>query len=272
MWDLRGAVAAMKDAFGRRLSLAISRLYGPGDGAILGRIESLGRACGVPLLATNQVHYHDERRRTLQDVLTCIRHGCTIQQAGFRLFPNGERFIKSPGEMHRLFGDFPAALQRTVEVAEQCAFSLDELRYEYPDEIVPPGKTPASYLADLAWDGAAGRYPRGIPEKVSRQIAHELALIEQLKIEPYFLTVYDLVRFGAGRAFFARAAVRRRIRRSAIAWASPPSIPTGLTCFSSVLSVPCATSRRTSTLISSTSGARKCSNISTRNTAASAPA
>ncbi|MGD0541709.1 MAG: PHP domain-containing protein, partial [Tepidisphaeraceae bacterium] len=194
--DLQAAIAAMKDAFGQRLSLAISRLYGPGDDAILGRIESVGRACGVPLLATNQVHYHDERRRRLQDVLTCIRHGCTIQQAGFRLFPNGERFIKSPGGMRRLFGDFPAALQRTVEVAEQCAFSLDELRYEYPDEIVPPGKTPASYLADLAWEGAAGRYPQGIPEKVRRQIAHELALIEQLKIEPYFLTVYDLVRFA----------------------------------------------------------------------------
>ena len=97
---------------------------------------------GIPLLATNQVHYHDEHRQTLQDVLTCIRHGCTIHEAGFRLFPNGERFIKPPEEMHRLFADFPAALRRTVEIAERCAFSLDELRYEYPDEIVPPGKTP----------------------------------------------------------------------------------------------------------------------------------
>jgi len=201
---LEAAIGAMKDAFGQRLSLAISRLYGPGDGAILGRIESVGRACGVPLLATNQVHYHDERRRRLQDVLSCIRHGCTIQQAGFRLFPNGERFIKSLGEMHRLFSDFPAALKRTVEAAEQCAFSLDELRYEYPDEIVPAGKTPASYLADLAWGGAAGRYPQGTPEKVRRQIAHELALIEQLKIEPYFLTVYDLVRFARSQGILCQ--------------------------------------------------------------------
>ena len=91
-------------------------MYGPEDGKIVcGDIESVGRARGVPLLATNQVHYHDEQRRVLQDVLTCIRHGCTIQEAGFRLFPNGERFIKPPEEMQRLFSDFPAALRRTVE-------------------------------------------------------------------------------------------------------------------------------------------------------------
>jgi error-prone DNA polymerase len=198
------ATGAMKDVFGRGLSLAVSRLYGPGDGAIVGRIESVGRACGVPLLATNQVHYHDERRRVLQDVLTCIRHGCTIQQAGFRLFPNAERFIKPPREMHRLFSDLPGALKRIVEVAEQCAFSLDELRYEYPDEIVPAGKTPSSYLAELAWAGAAGRYPQGIPEKIRSQISHELALIEQLKIEPYFLTVYDLVYFARSRGILCQ--------------------------------------------------------------------
>ncbi len=193
---LEAAAAALKDVFGTRLSLAISRLYGPGDGKILRQIESVGRRCGVPLLATNQVHYHDERRRVLQDVLTCIRHGCTIQEAGFRLFANGERFLKPPGEMQRLFSDLPEALKRTVEVAEQCTFSLDELRYEYPDEIVPAGKTSASYLAELTWAGAASRYPQGIPEKVRQQIVHELGLIGQLKIEPYFLTVYDLVRFA----------------------------------------------------------------------------
>ncbi|HEX4055453.1 MAG TPA: error-prone DNA polymerase [Tepidisphaeraceae bacterium] len=201
---LEAAAAALKDVFGERLSLAVSRLYGPEDGKIFRRIESVGRARGVPLLATNQVHYHDERRRVLQDVLTCIRHGCTIQEAGFRLFPNGERFIKPPGEMQRLFSDFPEALKRTAGMAEQCAFSLDELRYEYPDEIVPAGKTPASYLAELTWEGAASRYPQGVPEKVRRQIGHELTLIEQLKIEPYFLTVYDLVCFARGRGILCQ--------------------------------------------------------------------
>ncbi len=189
----------MKDVFGDCVSLAVSRLYGPDDAAVLGRIEMVGRACGVPLVATNQVHYHDEKRRVLQDVVCCIRHGCTIQQAGFRLFPNGERFIKSPEEMRWLFWDLPGAVRRTREVAEQCAFSLDELRYEYPDEIVPVGKTPAAYLAELTWEGAIVRYPAGIPEKVRKQIEHELVLIEQLKIEPYFLTVNDLVRFARSR-------------------------------------------------------------------------
>ena len=171
---------------------------------MLRHAESVSRTYGVPLLATNQVHYHDEHRQTLQDVLTCVRHGCTIHDAGFRLFPNGERFIKPPEDMHRLFSDLPAALRRTVEIAERCAFSLDELRYEYPDEIVPAGKTPASYLAELAWAGAAGRYPQGIPEKVRQQIVHELTLIEELKIEPYFLTVYDLVRFARSRGILCQ--------------------------------------------------------------------
>ncbi|HWE98119.1 MAG TPA: error-prone DNA polymerase [Tepidisphaeraceae bacterium] len=198
------AAGALKDAFGRSLSITVSRVYGPLDRLALRQAESVSRAYDIPLLATNQVHYHDERRQTLQDVLTCIRHGCTIHDAGFRLFPNGERFIKPPEEMHRLFRDLPAALRRTVGIAERCAFSLDELRYEYPDEIGPAGKTPASYLAELTWAGAAGRYPHGIPEKVRQQIAHELALIEQLGIEPYFLTVHDLVRFARSRGILCQ--------------------------------------------------------------------
>jgi error-prone DNA polymerase len=190
------AAGALRDAFGRGLSITASRVYGPLDRMMLRHAEAVSHAYGIPLLATNQVHFHDEQRQTLQDVVTCIRHGCTTHDAGFRLFPNGERFIKPPDEMHRLFHDLPAALRRTVEIAERCTFSLDELRYEYPDEIVPPGKTSAVYLAELTWTGAASRYPQGVPDKVRQQIAHELRLIEQLRIEPYFLTVYDLVRFA----------------------------------------------------------------------------
>src|SRR5580692_5639547 len=198
------AAAVLRDAFGRGLSIAASRVYGPLDRMMLRHAESVSRTYGVPMLATNQVHYHDEHRQTLQDVLTCVRHGCTIHDAGFRLFPNGERFIKPPEDMHHLFGDLPAALRRTVEIAERCAFSLDELRYEYPDEIVPAGQTPASYLAELTWAGVAGRYPQGIPEKVRQQIVHELTLIEELKIEPYFLTVHDLVRFARSRGILCQ--------------------------------------------------------------------
>jgi error-prone DNA polymerase len=198
------AAGALKDAFGRTLSIAVSRVYGPLDRMVLRHAESVSRAYGIPLVATNQVHYHDERRQMLQDVLTCIRHGCTIHDAGFRLFPNGERFIKPPEEMHRLFSDLPAALRRTVEIAECCTFSLNELRYEYPDEIVPAGKTSASYLAELTWAGAEGRYPQSIPEKVRQQIVHELALVEELKIESYFLTVHDLVRFARSRGILCQ--------------------------------------------------------------------
>jgi len=202
--SLHAVAGALRDEFGDRLSLAIARLYRPADQRIVSTITALGHSLGIRLLAANQVHYHDEERRTLQDVLTCVRHGCTIREAGFRLFPNGERFIKSPEEMHRLWGDLPGALQRTVEVAQRCAFSLDELRYEYPDEIVPTGQTAATYLAELAWAGAARRYPQGIAEKVRQQISHELELIGQLHIEPYFLTVYDLVRFARSQGILCQ--------------------------------------------------------------------
>jgi error-prone DNA polymerase len=130
--DLQSAAGALKDVFGNRLSLTISRLYQPADEKAISQIAQLGRALAIPLLATNQVHYHDERRRFLQDILTCIRHGCTIGDAGFRLFSNGQRFIKSPREMQHLFYDLPGAIRRSAEIAEWCTFSLEELRYEYP--------------------------------------------------------------------------------------------------------------------------------------------
>jgi error-prone DNA polymerase len=202
--NLQAAAGPLKEAFESRLSLAFARLHSPVDRSTFGDLECISRAFGIPLLATNQVHYHAEHRKALQDVLTCIRHGCTIQEAGFRLFPSGERFIKPPEEMHRLFEDLPAAIARTVEVAGQCAFSLDELRYEYPDEIVPEGRTPSTYLAELAWAGAAERYPQEVPEKIRLQIEHELQLIAQLKIEPYFLTVHDLVRFARSRGILCQ--------------------------------------------------------------------
>jgi error-prone DNA polymerase len=202
--QVEAATGLLKDAFGERLSLAASRLFGPADQCILRRIASVSHRYDVPMLATNHVHYHDQRRRMLQDILACIRHGCAIQQAGFRLFSNAERSIKSPSEMQKLFSEFPHAVHRTNEVAERCAFSLDELRYEYPDEIVPDGKTPTAYLSELAWHGATERYPQGIPEKVRRQIQHELTLIEQLKIVAYFLTVSDLVKFARSRGILCQ--------------------------------------------------------------------
>jgi error-prone DNA polymerase len=194
----------LRDALGDRISLAACCPYGSDDVGWLNDLHELSRATRVPLVATNHVHYHDPARRALQDVLTCVRHGCTIGEAGFKLFPNGERYLKSPRQMHRLFADYPQAIRRGLEIAERCRFSLDELKYEYPDEVVTPGVAPGDYLARLTWDGAAERYPQGVPEKVRRQVNEELALIGQLRIEHYFLTVHDIVRFARSRGILCQ--------------------------------------------------------------------
>jgi error-prone DNA polymerase len=148
------------------------------------------------LVATNDVLYHTPERRALQDVMTCIRLGCTIETAGLALQPNAERYPKLPTEMARLFRDHPEALARTLEVVAACHFSLDEITYEYPDEPVPPGRTPDQHLADLVAEGAMRRYPAGVPEAVRATLDKELALIAQLGYARYFLTVHDIVRFA----------------------------------------------------------------------------
>ncbi len=189
---------------GDRLSIAASRLFGPDDGERLRQLRALAQHVGVPLVATNDVHYHDANRRALQDVLACIRHGCTVADAGFRLFPHAERHLKSLEEMGRLFATDPAALSRSAEIAARAAFSLDELRYQYPEETCPPGRSPMQHLAELARSGAAQRYPRGVPEKVARQVERELRLIEELDYPRYFLTVHDLVLFARGRGILCQ--------------------------------------------------------------------
>jgi error-prone DNA polymerase len=193
------AIRPLRDALGDRLSLVVSRVYGGDDQTRVRNLVSLSRRFGVPMLATNAVHYHEPGRRPLQDVLTCIRHQCAIQQAGFKLFPNGERYLKSPAQMHRLFVELPQALTRGLNIAERCTFTLDQLCYEYPDELIPAGKKPIEHLSELAWNGARDRYPKGIPDKVRDLLAKELAFIEQMKFEAYFLTVHDLVLFARSR-------------------------------------------------------------------------
>ena len=177
-----------------RLSIGASRTHGPDDDEQLLAIADMAARSGVPMIATNDVYTHVPERRPLQDVLTCIRHGCTIAAAGRRLLPNAERHLKSPDEMARTFHQHSGALHRTIEIAQRCAgFSLDQLRYEYPDEVVPAGSTASEHLANLTWQGAATRYPSGVPDKVRAQLLHELALIAELRYEPYFLTVHDIV-------------------------------------------------------------------------------
>jgi error-prone DNA polymerase len=183
--DFRGAVY-----------LSATRFYGAQDAKRLYQLDRLSRVTGTPMVATGDVLYHTPARRPLQDILTCIREKCTLDEAGLRLEANAERHLKSPEEMARLFRAYPEAIARTMEIAERCTFSLSELKYEYPDEPVPPGKTPQQHLRDLTWEGAAARYPKGIPEKVRVQLLKELAFIEEQEIPQYFLTVHDIVRWA----------------------------------------------------------------------------
>ncbi len=167
----------------------------------LGLLAELGARCGAPLVAVNDVLYHAPERRPLVDVLTCIREKCSIAEAGLRLSVNAERHLKAPAEMARLFAAFPDAIARTLAIAQSCRFSLGELKYEYPDEPVPPGKTAQQHLEDLTWAGAQKRYPKdkypnGIPDDVRKRLNDELALIGKLDYARYFLTVHDVVSFA----------------------------------------------------------------------------
>ncbi len=188
-----------------RLSLAVTRLFEPDESEWLHKLQTLSRRTDVPLVAINDIYYHDPDRKPLQDVLTCIRHGCTLPEAGFRLFPNGERYLKPPTEMARLLAEYPQAIARTVEIAERAGdFNLDQLRYEYPDELCPPGITPMEHLRELTWQGARKRYPGGVPTRVCHELEHEFALIDELSYAPYFLTVHDLVTFARSRGILCQ--------------------------------------------------------------------
>ena len=198
---LAGHLGALKEIFDDdRLSLAACVRYGSDDRARLASVSRLGARFGVPLVASNDVLYQVASRRPLQDVLTCIRLGTTIERAGLALLANAERHLKPPHEMARLFAHMPEALTRSIAIARRTeGFSLDQLRYEYPDEVCPAGVPPATYLRELTIAGAKERYPKGVPSKVWQQVEHELTLISELKYEAYFLTVHDIVRFARSR-------------------------------------------------------------------------
>jgi len=194
--DFSSRLAALRRRFDGAVYLAAQRRFSRGDRARLNRLAALAHRHGAPMLASNDVLYHHPARKALQDVLTCVREKCTIAEAGFRLTANAERHLKTPEEMLRLFAGHEDAVERTLEVADAARFSLDELRYEYPEEPVPAGLDADAYLERLAWEGAAGRYPAGIPDKVRTTIARELVLIKKLNYARYFLTVNDIVCFA----------------------------------------------------------------------------
>ena len=173
--------------------LAARARFGGRDRVEINRLDRLARQVGAPLVAVNDVHHHIPGRRALADVLTCIREGCAILEAGHRLAMNAERHLKPAVEMRRLFKDWPEAVDRTLEISSRVQFSLDELKYDYPEELTREGRSPQEELAHLTWIGAAKRWPDGVPEPVRLTLLKELALIEQLGYAPYFLTVNDIV-------------------------------------------------------------------------------
>jgi len=183
--------------------LAASNPLSGGDQRRIARLAALAARAGTNLVATNDVHYHVATRRAAQDALAAIREHCTVAEAGFRLFANAERHLKSPAAMARLFQRWPEAVARTVAIAERCRFALGTLRYEYPDEA-PPGTTAQDELERLAREGARERYPDGVPDKVQAQLFHEIALIGELGYASYFLTVHDIVRFARSKGILCQ--------------------------------------------------------------------
>ncbi len=190
------ALKEYHNAFGADLFIAASRKYQGDDSKYLYRLAQLSAQLNIPMVATNDVHYHESARRQLQDIVTCIREKCTIYTAGYRLHANAERYLKPQEEMLRLFRQYPDAIMRTQEITEACQFSLDELKYEYPEEITTEGRTPQEELTQLAWQGAHERYGDELPEKTIAAIHYELKFIEEMNYAAYFLTVHDIVRYA----------------------------------------------------------------------------
>ncbi|MEX6687007.1 error-prone DNA polymerase [Danxiaibacter flavus] len=197
--DFRQAVKEYKDNLGSHLYLGATRSYQANDNKKLYRLSQLSVALQIPIVATNDVFYHMPERRELQDILTCIREKCTIYNAGFRLYPNAERYLKNSSEMERLFRQYPDAIARTQEIAAACQFSLDSLQYVYPEELTSEGRTPQEELVFLAWKGANEKFENNIPDKIRKSINEELEFIERKNYASYFLTVYDFVRFARSK-------------------------------------------------------------------------
>ena len=180
-----------------RCWLGVEQLRKLDDEMLMHRLRHSSALTAVPLVAVGDVHMHVRSRKPLQDVLTATRLRLPLSECGLALEPNAEQHLRSRLRIAQRHA--AEQMAETLRVAQRCDFSLDELRYQYPDEVVPAGDTPASYLRRLAYEGAGRRWPEGAPAKVQLQIEHELALIGELNYEHYFLTVYDIVAFARGR-------------------------------------------------------------------------
>ena len=201
---LSATLDRLAEAFPGSVRLMAAMRYGSGDRRRLSRLRVLADKHRAPLAATNDVRFHHADRRPLQDVLTAIREHVTLTEAGHRLAANAERHLKPAEEMARLFRDCPEAVAESIRIFEQLNFSLDELAYQYPDEPTGAGPTPQAALEKLTEEGAKERYPDGVPAKIRGHIDHELKLIAELEYAPYFLTVYDIVRFARSKGILCQ--------------------------------------------------------------------
>ena len=175
-----------RELFGDRAYLLTHLHLGPEDNRLVQRYQELSQASDLPLLAAGDVRYHVPARMVLHDIMAAIRNGTSVPEAPEHLLPNSQHHLRELEELQTLYRDIPDALERTMEVAERCTFALDELRYEYPEELAPEGMTPFQFLEQLSWTGARGRYPNGVPDKVRKLISHELKLIQEMRYEAYF--------------------------------------------------------------------------------------
>jgi error-prone DNA polymerase len=205
----------LAERFGGACWIAVELHCGANDRARLKDLADASRRFALPMVASGDVHMHVRSRRRLQDVLTAVRLGRPVAQCGHALFPNAERHLRLRMRLAQLYP--PELLAETVRIAERCHFSLDELRYEYPAELVPPGHTPSSWLRSLTEEGLRWRFPGGVPPKLAELVEHELALIADLAYEPFFLTVHDVVRFARGEGILCQG--RGSAANSAVCYA-----------------------------------------------------
>jgi len=194
----------MSEVFKDRAYVSLCLRRRPNDKLRLHNLSNMAVRHPVRTVVTNDVLFHEPDRRQLQDIVTCIRHNKTIDDIGFNRERHADRYLKHAKEMHRLFEAYPEALARTVEIAKRCTFSLSELEYQYPEEAIIPGLGVQATLEKFTWEGAAERYPEGIPESVAKTIRHELQLIDTMRYAPYFLTVFNIVRFARSKGILCQ--------------------------------------------------------------------
>ncbi|MBI2711914.1 MAG: PHP domain-containing protein [Bdellovibrio sp.] len=186
----------LKEVFEDRFYLGLYRVLDGRDSIRTRKVKSLSQKYQLPIVATNDVHFHIRERKPLQDTLTAIRENQSLNDVGFQIFQNSERYLKSADEMTKLFQALPEAIENTIRISDQCHFCPSELRYYYPSEWIPAGETSQSYLERLTWEGAKKRYPDGIPEDVTQQLFKEFKLISEMKFADYFLTIWEIVEFA----------------------------------------------------------------------------